>query len=192
MQAAAHKASQLETVPMRTLEESRTGRPDVIGPKVRAAGFLRRCAAGIIDLVLVIVLFIALQALASVVVGHGLPRMAQLGPGGLLDAVLGGSLLAATGLGLFGLLCAVYAILFHAGAGQTIGKRLVGLRVIDGYGQALGLGRSTLRLLAFIPSVGLAGLGVLWIGFDRERRALHDRLADTHVVRVGPGREART
>jgi len=192
MQAAAHKASQLETVPMRTLDGSATGRPEVIGPKVRAAGLLRRCLAGFVDLVIVVALFVALQALASVVVGRGLPRMAQLGPGGLLDAVLGGSMLAATGLGLFGVLCAAYAILFHAGAGQTLGKRLVGVRVIDGYGQALGLGRSTLRLVAFIPSLGLAGLGVLWIGFDRERRALHDRLADTHVVRVGPSRGART
>ncbi len=177
------------------LMPSRPREPALV--KVRAAGFGRRLVAGAVDLVLIVTLFVALQAFASVLVGHGLPRLAQLGPGGLIDALLGGSVLAATGLALFGLLGAVYAVLFHAGAGQTIGKRLVGIRVIDGYGQPLGLGRSALRLLAFIPSLGMAGLGVLWIGFDRERRALHDRLADTHVIRVqsvslAAGREART
>jgi len=31
-------------------------------------------------------------------------------------------------------------------------------------------------------SVGLAGLGLLWCIFDRERRALHDHLAGTYVI----------
>ena len=153
-------------------------------PKVRAAGLVRRALAGAIDLLLIVSLFIGLQALASVIVGQGVPRLAQLGPGGLIDALLGGSALAATGLLLFVLLGAAYLVLFHAGAGQTIGKRLVGVRVIEGYGQPRGLGRAALRTLALIPSVGLVGLGVLWIGFDRERRALHDRLADTLVIHV--------
>ncbi len=152
------------------------------GARVRAAGLFRRVLAGSVDLMLVICLFVALQALASVVVGHGMPRLAQLGPGGLIDALLAGSVPAATGLALFALLGAAYLVLLHTGPGQTLGKRLVGIRVIDGYGLPLGLGRSLLRTLALVPSAGLAGLGVLWIGFDRERRALHDRLVDTHVV----------
>ena len=144
-------------------------------PRVRAAGFWRRAAAGTVDLVL-------LQAFASVLVGDGLPRLAQLGPTGVLDAVLAGSALAATGLCAFAALAGAYFVLLNAGAGQTLGKRLVGIRVIDGYGQPLGLGRSALRCLAMIPSLALAGLGIIWIGFDRERRGLHDRVADTHVV----------
>jgi uncharacterized RDD family membrane protein YckC len=152
------------------------------GARVRAAGLVRRLLAAIVDATLVVALFIALQALASVVVGHGLPRLSQLGPGGLVDALLAGSMMAATGLALFALLGASYLVILHAGPGQTLGKRLVGIRVIDGFGQPLGLGRSFVRTLALVPSAGLAGLGVLWIGFDRERRALHDRLADTHVI----------
>jgi uncharacterized RDD family membrane protein YckC len=122
-----------------------------------------------------------------------LPRLGQLGPAGLLDAVLAGSAGAATGLGLFVVLGGTYLVLLNAGARQTIGKRLFNIRVIDGYGQPLGLGRSLLRAFAFVPSLALAGLGVLWIGFDRERRGLHDWLADTYVVlkRHDP-REARS
>lgn len=152
------------------------------GVRVRAAGLFRRVLAGTVDLVIVVALFVALQALASLVVGHGMPRLAQLGPGGLIDALLAGSGVAATGLALFCLLGAAYLVLLHTGPGQTLGKRLVGIRVIDAFGLPLGLGRSMLRTLALVPSAGLAGLGVLWIGFDRERRGVHDRLADTHVV----------
>jgi len=152
------------------------------GMRVRAAGLFRRLLAAAIDITLVVTLFIALQALASVIVGHGLPRLGQLGPGGLLDSLLAGSMMAATGLALFALLGASYLVILHAGPGQTIGKRVVGIRVIDGYGQPLGIGRSLVRAAAQLLSVALAGLGVLWIGFDRERRALHDRLADTHVI----------
>jgi uncharacterized RDD family membrane protein YckC len=112
------------------------------------------------------------------------PRLAQLGPAGLLDSVLAGSPMAATGLALFLVLGATYLVLLNAGAGQTIGKRLFGIRVIDGYGQPLGLGRSLLRCLALVPSMALAGLGILWIGFDRQRRGLHDWIVDTHVVRA--------
>lgn len=150
--------------------------------RVRAAGLVRRAWAGFIDLVILVVLFVGLQALASVLVGHGLPRLAQLGPAGLLDAVLAGSAMAGTGLLLFLALGMSYFVLLNAGAGQTLGKRAAGIRVIDGFGQPLGLGRSVLRCAALVPSLALAGLGVLWIGFDRERRGLHDRLADTHVV----------
>jgi len=159
--------------------------------RVRAAGLMRRACAGAIDVVLLVALFVALQALASVLVGHGLPRLGQLGPAGLLDAMLAGTPGATTGLALFVALGGAYLVLLNAGAGQTVGKRLVGIRVIDGYGQPLGLGRSLLRAIAFVPSLALAGLGVLWIGFDRERRGLHDRLADTHVVVVQRARAPR-
>ncbi len=145
---------------------------------------MRRAVAGAIDLVVLVSLFVGLQAMSSLVVGHAMPRLAQLGPAGLVDAVLSGSMLAATGLLLFVLLCLLYAALLDAGAGQTLGKRVLGLRVIDGYGQSLGLGRAALRALAMVPSVAIAGLGLLWIGFDRERRGLHDRLSDTHVILI--------
>jgi uncharacterized RDD family membrane protein YckC len=143
---------------------------------------MRRAVAGAIDLTLLVSLFVVLQALSSLIIGKSMPRLAQLGPAGLVDAVLSGSSLAATGLLLFVLLCMLYATLLDAGQGQTLGKRAMGLRVIDGYGQPLGLGRALLRAVALVPSVGLAGLGLLWIGFDRERRGLHDRISDTHVI----------
>ena len=81
--------------------------------------------------------------------------------------------------------------------GQTVGKWLYGVRVVDAAdGSAVGFVRVAL-LRALVPLVvvfgvqaaGWTGIGqlaflvdVLWI-FTRDRRCLHDRLARTRVVR---------
>lgn len=70
--------------------------------------------------------------------------------------------------------------------GQTLGKRLVGIRIVRRDGSHPSLGRS-FGLRSFVP--GLIGafvapfglLDVLWI-FGEERRCLHDLMADTIVV----------
>lgn len=68
--------------------------------------------------------------------------------------------------------------------GRTIGKRLFGLRVVDGRGLPITLEqsfvRNIVRALDFAPVFyGLGGLVAL---FDRDRRRLGDILADTLVV----------
>lgn len=73
--------------------------------------------------------------------------------------------------------------------GQTIGKRLVGLRIVRTDGSRASLGRlfwirSVLPgVIAMIPILGwvfeLFDLGMI---FGEERRTLHDRMADTIVV----------
>ena len=79
----------------------------------------------------------------------------------------------------------------HALWGRTLGKRLLGMRVIAARtGGRLGAGRTALRtlvfpLLAFVPDVGLWCLlaGGLWMLLDPEGRVLHDRLLGAAVVR---------
>ena len=78
----------------------------------------------------------------------------------------------------------LYFFVFHAARGQTPGKKLLGLRVIDAYGGRPGLLRTLLRTAGYLLSLLPCSLGFLWIGFDRERRALHDWVAGTYVVRV--------
>jgi uncharacterized RDD family membrane protein YckC len=77
-----------------------------------------------------------------------------------------------------------YLALFTAATGQTIGKMAFGLRVVSAEGEALPTGRALIRVLALIVSALPAGLGLIPAGFDRSRRGLHDRLADTVVVRA--------
>ena len=77
-----------------------------------------------------------------------------------------------------------YLLAFTAAAGQTIGKMALGLKVVTGSGGRVGFGRALARTGAWLVSVPPAGLGLLPAAFDAERRALHDRLADTRVITV--------
>ncbi len=68
------------------------------------------------------------------------------------------------------------------GGGQTLGMRMVGIRVVDQDRRAPNLLRSTVRTIAWFVSLMPSGIVLLWIGLDAERRALHDRLTGTAVI----------
>lgn len=74
-----------------------------------------------------------------------------------------------------------YTSFLHAVAGQTIGKRIVGIGVVRTDGSPLGLARSLLRTFGYFVS-SIFYLGFLLAFVDKERRALHDYMADTVVV----------
>jgi uncharacterized RDD family membrane protein YckC len=77
-----------------------------------------------------------------------------------------------------------YLALFTAATGQTIGKMAVGVRVVPVGEGPLTVGRAVVRVVALIASALPAGLGLLPVAFDEARRGLHDRLANTRVVRT--------
>lgn len=84
----------------------------------------------------------------------------------------------------------VYVFASLAIAGRTVGKGIVGLRVVRADGSALS-GRGALwRTLAFPLSILTLGLGFVGILVDREHRALHDLIAGTAVVYDWGGRAA--
>ncbi len=172
-------------VGVQTATEAQPARGQVGGgaTSVRVAGFWRRLLAGAVDGAILALLFVVLDVMVSLILRHPLPRLAQLGPDYLVDVAVNGDALAVIGLCVLGMLTFLYFFIFHALRGQTPGKRLLNLRVIDGYGQRPSLPRSLLRTAAYLPSLLLLALGFLWIGFDREKRGLHDWLADTYVVR---------
>lgn len=81
---------------------------------------------------------------------------------------------------------AVFAFLYLAGSltitGKTVGKALVGLRVVTREGTPLTAGRAAGRVLAMPLSFLPFGLGFIGILLGKERRALHDVIARTAVV----------
>lgn len=88
----------------------------------------------------------------------------------------------------FGLVSYWYLSLFTAATGQTLGKMLVGIRVValdaDGTAAApLSPARACLRELIALPSMLMLGLG-FWPALVGTERGLHDRLAATRVVRA--------
>jgi len=77
-----------------------------------------------------------------------------------------------------------YLALFTAASGQTIGKMAFGLKVVSGSDEPMTTGRALLRVVVLLIGAAAAGLGLLPATFDGARRGLHDRLADTRVVRA--------
>lgn len=80
---------------------------------------------------------------------------------------------------------------FSAGSGsrQTVGARLLGLRVLDGRAaegrpRPLGPGRAALRAALLYPSALLLGVGFLAALCDRRGRTLADRLTESGVFEV--------
>lgn len=81
-----------------------------------------------------------------------------------------------------------YLALFVAAGGQTIGKMAAGTRVIPADPAApvherVTFGQAVVRAGGYLVSALPVGLGFL-PAFFGERRALHDRLADTRVVKA--------
>ena len=80
-----------------------------------------------------------------------------------------------------------YLLMFTAAGGQTVGKMLMGLRVVgdtvDSIDDQLTMAQAALRAVLAPLSVLALGLGWLPALFGRGL-ALHDRLAHTRVVRV--------
>lgn len=73
---------------------------------------------------------------------------------------------------------------FHGALGATPGKQILGLRVVREDGSALGFPRACLRYAAALLSSASFGIGYLLAAIPPEKRALHDVLARTRVVRV--------
>jgi uncharacterized RDD family membrane protein YckC len=78
----------------------------------------------------------------------------------------------------------LYFVLLWSLWGRTIGKMAVHIKVLSRTGGRVSPGRSALRLLGYAASVAPLFLGIVIALFDRERRTLHDRLANTVVVEL--------
>ena len=65
----------------------------------------------------------------------------------------------------------------------TVGKRLLRLKVTDDAGNRIGFGRATGRFFAKILSVLTLCIGFIMAGFTDRKRALHDMVAGTLVMK---------
>jgi len=101
----------------------------------------------------------------------------------LLDAVIIGVLAAVTESGaFFMLLYATYCVVLWALKGSTIGGIVCGLKVVRLDDRKLDWTVAIVRGLGGFLSLFVAGLGFLWVAFDKERQSWHDKIAGTVVV----------
>ncbi len=91
------------------------------------------------------------------------------------------------GLILFGLLSPLawflYSVLPLARSGSTLGKEIMGIRVVNREGRNPSLLQAFLRESAgrWLNAMVL-NLGLLFLFWDQDRQALHDMVAETFVV----------
>ena len=67
--------------------------------------------------------------------------------------------------------------------GQSFGKRFIGLRLIRTDGRPMDYQTALIRLLVYLLSILFAGLGFLWMLWDKDQRGLHDKIAKTLVIK---------
>jgi uncharacterized RDD family membrane protein YckC len=147
------------------------------------AGFWIRVGASIIDS---LIIGIPVAIIMGIVMAAAMPGIMS-GPEPSPDDVAGA----------FGIFAIVYILIFVAAwlydamltaspAGGTIGKRVVGVRVVRGSdGSQLTFGRATGRFFAktFITGIIPFGIGFMMAGFTDRKRALHDMIADTVCIK---------
>jgi uncharacterized RDD family membrane protein YckC len=76
-----------------------------------------------------------------------------------------------------------YFTVLEGGPGQTIGKRVVGVRVVRAEGEGpVGYGAAAVRYVSRYVSAAPCLLGYLWALWDGRRQTWHDKIADTLVV----------
>ena len=150
--------------------------------RVRVSGFGRRFVAALVDGLLLASISMVVTFVAALALGAPLPHAREIGPDLLVAGILDRNPMAVGAIGLFSGLTILYELYCAGIAGQTLGMRLVHIRVIAARGRPPGAVRGLIRVLVFAVSVLPGGLGWLWALFDREHRALHDHLAGTYVI----------
>ena len=96
------------------------------------------------------------------------PFMAAVGVSGLLSLVLS----------------CIYETVFLVKWGATPGKMAVGVKVVRPDGSGIGAGRAIGRHFSKLLSAIILYIGYIMAGFDSEKRALHDMICDTRVIKT--------
>jgi uncharacterized RDD family membrane protein YckC len=165
------------SLPPRPAAVGPTGTASLAAPMVEA-GFGVRLVAGLIDLGIVS----AIQALLlTPVAQHWWSRELPANPA---DVPYFPILISLAMVPIAIVVGAAYYALFWGLKGATPGKLVLGLTVAAEDGTSpIGMSRATLRVLGYLASGLLLGIGFLMIAFGGT--ALHDRIAGTRVVRRG-------
>lgn len=144
--------------------------------RVRWGGFLRRSAAFFVDVWVLAIFSLLLFYFAYLGFSIGLAAHHRQ-----LSWVNAGFFLRIFFFAWF-FLVSGYFVLLHGLEGKTVGKWLLGLRVVGAQDQPITYGQAFVRWIGTLIS-GLFGLGMMWVIWEQEKRGWHDLLARTWVIR---------
>jgi uncharacterized RDD family membrane protein YckC len=135
-----------------------------VAGEIAYAGFWIRVGAKIIDGIVLSVVGFILGVAGEFIISQGMARS-------VLQNIL--SLVLTIG----------YTTYFLGAYSATPGKMACGLRVVRPDGEKISYARAFGRCFAEFVSSLILGIGYLMVIFDEEKRALHDRICDTRVVK---------
>jgi uncharacterized RDD family membrane protein YckC len=142
------------------------------------AGFFSRFIALFIDGILIGVIAVALSFLLGGIIGV----TGQSNSG--IVAFIGGLMSFVMMIVLF-LLHFLYYGYFWSKDGQSIGKKLMGVKVVSKDGQPLSFIKAGLRgTIGYWISGFVFWLGFIWAAFDANGETWHDKIFGTHVVKA--------
>ena len=129
----------------------------------------------------------ALSIPGSILYFIGLPKTTTL--------TINGQTTASTSAGNLGLLLLGLVIMIavwvwnrgiKGGQGQTIGRKMAGVTLVDANGAPLGTGKALLRDIAHILDSIICGLPIGWLAplWDAKRQTWGDKVMNTYVLTV--------
>ena len=130
----------------------------------QSAGLFRRLAAILYDSLLIIAIWLITTLLLVAIINDG--------------NALRGPLFQ---LGLYLEACLFYSYFWRL-RGQTLGMQVWKIKLVNSELQTLSWQECFARLFFAFVSISMLGLGFIWILFDPDRLAWHDRASGTRVV----------
>lgn len=150
------------------LQRLKEGAPIASGQTFVYAGFWIRFGAKILDNIILLVLCYVFKLLVILVLSAANP-IAAVVVAGLSELVI----------------LVIYDTFFIAKYGATPGKMALKLKVIQPDGSPVSYGRACGRAFAeLLSGCFTLMIGYIMAGFDDEKRALHDRICGTRVIRL--------
>jgi len=77
-----------------------------------------------------------------------------------------------------------YWLGFWVWRGQTPGKMAVGIKIIRTDSSPVKWQCALYRFLGYIVSAATLFIGFIWVAFDSHKQGIHDKIADTYVVKL--------
>jgi uncharacterized RDD family membrane protein YckC len=104
----------------------------------------------------------------------------------IISGVMGADPMSTSSSSINTLLGVLYFCYFWSaqGGGQTLGMRVLNIKVIRTDGSSLTILQAFIRYVGLFVSIVCLFIGVIWAAFDANKQGWHDKIASTYVVRV--------
>jgi uncharacterized RDD family membrane protein YckC len=143
-------------------------------------GFWRRFAAVLLDALILMACSFAINGILGLILPMQVPVGGLPGPAFMMRVSAFGGVAFLVNIGL----AVAYQVYFLSKSGATPGKMALGLKVVTAEGGPISPGRAVGRYFAqWLSSLTLL-IGYIIAAFDSQKRALHDYICSTRVIRV--------